>query len=346
MQNQNLEFQFFAFVFGGQCGIINQINSLKNAARVNALPISFNVCVVQSKLDILSLLFKLFAYHVRIIALSFFRTTHLLVRYNPRDPFLIFTCALLRRRVHLVFHTYAEKEVGSLWVISFFVKTYLNLALRMSGRIVAVTSEIGSFYKLRNADFVLMPNSIDYTSNDPQSTVNVEVAFASPANLSSNIHLLFVASRFAAWQGLDLILQSISSSSVDFTLSVVGNPLGEIIDDSRVIYHGDLDHSVLNSLYARSTLGLSCFALYRKGMKEACPLKVREYLANGLPVYGSHFDVFPSSFPFFFIGPPSIYSIIEYNNRIKNYTKDEIRNASREFIDTSSILEKTLNSFY
>jgi hypothetical protein len=37
-------------------------------------------------------------------------------------------------------------------------------------------------------------------------------------------------------------------------------------------------------LIAGCTAGIGTLALHRKGMDEACPLKVREYLAYGLPV--------------------------------------------------------------
>ena len=47
---------------------------------------------------------------------------------------------------------------------------------------------------------------------------------------------------------------------------------------------GRLARAEYEPVAARCTVGFGTLALHRKGMEEACALKVREYLAMGLPV--------------------------------------------------------------
>jgi glycosyltransferase involved in cell wall biosynthesis len=338
--------QFFAFILANQHGIISQVNSLENASRTYDYPIIFNSFIVQPPFKSRSLLLQLLVYNLRILSSSFLGSNHLLIRFNPRDPLMVLTCLFLRKRVHIVFHTYAEKELKLQKVSCFFFNIYLGLILRLTGKVVAVTHEIGRLYSIKERDFVLMPNSIDYSLVQSLELGKSAAVYPTSRGSKSNIKLLFVASRFAPWQGLDLILEDISSTDADFTLSIVGDHCGQLINDSRIIFLGNQDRLVLNSLYAQSTLGLSCFALYRKGMNEACPLKVREYLAHGLPVYGGHHDVFPPSFPYFCFGPPSVLSILDYHAKIQAIEKAEIKRASREFVDTPMVLEKVFKSLF
>ena len=335
---------FSAFVFCNQSGIISQINSLESASRKHNLPIAFAASIAHPPFKPLLLLVKLLMHNAKILLFSLPGSHHVLLRYNPRDPFMLLTCIVLRRRAHIVFHTYSESELNSSRPIRLIFSFYLNLSLLVSGKIVAVTNELGLLYSRKNTDFVLMPNSIDYSLVKLPTLRTPLGAQPGSSHARPNIHLVFVASRFSPWQGLDVLFESILTTAVDFTLSIVGDHCGEYTEDSRVIYHGNQEHSELESLYAEATLGLSCFALHRKGMKEACPLKVREYLAYGLPVYGSHLDIFPSSFPFFRFGPPCIQSILDFHASMQRYTRQEIRLASREFIDTPIILDRVLMS--
>src|SRR6185369_12622285 len=94
--------------------------------------------------------------------------------------------------------------------------------------------------------------------------------------------LVMVASYFDEWHGLDLVIASLKKQAEPFELHVIGRAKEEDIaschSDSRFLFHGLRDQSYLREICERCDLGLSCFALERKGMSEACTLKVREYL--------------------------------------------------------------------
>jgi len=55
----------------------------------------------------------------------------------------------------------------------------------------------------------------------------------------------------------------------------------------NVTWHGAVDRAGVLDVLAGADVGVGTLALHRKSMDEACPLKVREYLAVGLPIlYG------------------------------------------------------------
>lgn len=66
-----------------------------------------------------------------------------------------------------------------------------------------------------------------------------------------------------------------------------------------MLFHGRLDRRDYEPLMYQADVAIGTMALYRKGMNEASPLKVREYLAYGLPVIIGYQDTdFPESVPF------------------------------------------------
>ena len=75
-------------------------------------------------------------------------------------------------------------------------------------------------------------------------------------------------------------------------------------------------------------------------MKEACPLKVREYLANGLPVYAGHKDVFPSTFEYFRFGLPRMDHILDYARTVVSFPQHQVREAASDFIDKRILLRQ------
>ena len=99
-----------------------------------------------------------------------------------------------------------------------------------------------------------------------------------------------------AWHGVDRLLKIAHlCPTVEFLL--IGGRSGDDLDLSsfggvppNLDVRGPVYGTNLDELLQSSTLGIGTLALERKNMLEACALKVREYLANGLPVYLPHID--------------------------------------------------------
>jgi hypothetical protein len=74
-------------------------------------------------------------------------------------------------------------------------------------------------------------------------------------------------------------------------------------------------------------------------MREACTIKVREYLRAGLPVYSGHSDVFPPSFPFFKEGPCSVDSIMAFAEKNEGVARADVSEAARPYIEKDRLVE-------
>lgn len=173
-------------------------------------------------------------------------------------------------------------------------KKYGPRILRATHGIIGVTDEIRR-YELNRAGCkqpsMVLPNgiSLEGKSFKPPSVFN-----------GKSLQLAFVSSQFALWQGLDRLLEGLRvwrSRSTRLTLHLIGclTPaqeatiqrmgLAEMVRIHGVLYGNDLDE-IISSCH----LAIGSLAINRKGLKEACALKVREYTARGLPFVISHDD--------------------------------------------------------
>jgi len=73
-------------------------------------------------------------------------------------------------------------------------------------------------------------------------------------------------------------------------------------------------------------------------MFEACPLKVRAYLAAGLPVYAGHPDIFPIAFPYYRQGKCDFKAITDFALENRAVEKADIALASKPYIDKKALV--------
>jgi glycosyltransferase involved in cell wall biosynthesis len=154
--------------------------------------------------------------------------------------------------------------------------------------------------------------------------------------------LLFVA-NFAPWHGLDVLLQAAAKSQANFMLHLVGTiPKGlkNLLQDPRIRVHGKLNHAQITELSEQCWIGLSSFALARKQMKQACPLKAREYWMLGLPVYGDYEEALPAPTPYYRQGMESMSEILRFAHEMRGASKEEVSSAMKPYIDKSALLAK------
>ena len=264
----------------------------------------------------------------------------ILVRHSLYDPFRAPAMRKLSTTVGSVHHTLELPELEThgaspaAMTRRLLEKSVGTMSVRSADLVIGVTDEIRRYELGRRrsaAGSCVYPNG-------------VHVPEEAPLDKRGDVpELLFVAGSFHSWQGLDLLLENARSAECEFILHIVGNVDGRIsrsVDDERIVFYGPLDARELESLSSRSWVGLSSFALERKGMLEACPLKVREYLSQGLPVYAGHVDVFPRSAPFYQIGPPDLSKIVEYAHEMRLVTKKAIKQQATPYIDKRSLVAR------
>ncbi len=223
------------------------------------------------------------------------------------------------------FRALAEKWIGS------------EIIKRSLG-IVAVTPEILRYEHSRSSGSVIKPQFV-YPNGIAQYFKKIQ-------DLRGNIpELLFVASYFSPWHGLDLLLDSIEKSNIDFRIHIVGSlsdaDKNRCSRDHRVIIHGVLRGNEIESLMSSSWCGISSLALERNGMKDACSLKVREYLNAGIPIYANHRDSgLPDDFLYFRQGAVDIEKIIKFSYEVRSVSRETIASAASPFISKTRLLNK------
>lgn len=261
-----------------------------------------------------------------------------LLRYYVHDPFQLAFVRRCKKPVYFVHHTLEVPELALPGGVTGLVRANLEALLgrptiAAAAGLIGVTQEIVN-YELNRSD---CPNKPAYVY--PNGIIFKELQLED--RRSPDVpELLFVA-NFAPWHGLDLLLRNVAQSKAQFVLHLVGKiPDEQLVftKDPRIKVHGHLNQHQIQNLSARCWIGLSSFALYRKKMKQACPLKVREYLMLGLPVYGDHADVFPETVRFYKKGNGTLTSILNFARNTRKIEKVFIARESDPFINKITLL--------
>jgi hypothetical protein len=247
---------------------------------------------------------------------------------------------LVSRNFLTVNHTKEEEEVSSNHGLPGFIGLTIERIsgrniLRRSAGCIAVTKELLEYEQTRRGKTkpgFLFPNCID-----ADSTVVLD------DQRGGKVKLIFVGARSYIWNGLEYIYAALDSSTRDdFELHIVGNIPAQS-SDPRVIYHGPLNRSDLESLYASMDIGLGTFGLHHKNMKEACSLKSRDYLANGLAVVADHIDSgLPGNFPYYTRQIFVLDNIVNLALDNRDNSKLAIRIAALEHLDKKQWTKKLI----
>jgi len=284
----------------------------------------------------------------------------ILLRYSPVDFFLPFVKILSEKhsKILLVFHTKDKIALAGAFsglrrrVFVRLEDIISRVSVRVFDGYVGVTNDILRFYSNRigNHDkpVFVYPNGIEICAE--RDCAKKQVA-------SGVINAIFVASKFFVWNGLDDIL--FSFNSFDFQrLDMLGKTLKiHIVGDldsnfgvdvpgilrngkHEIVFHGLQTKEELSYLMGISDFGIGAFNLGIAGLEEACTLKVREYLSEGLPVYSGHVDVsIPKDFQYYRIGKPEIGAMVDFYFDINGSSRDVVSSAAEQFIDKTTLLK-------
>lgn len=177
---------------------------------------------------------------------------------------------LLLKEVSLVSHPLVKKANRI-----FIPKLYKNLK-----GVVAVTHEIGDLFKPYNIPVEVVANGIDFSKFPDPSRAADDV---------EKINVLFVGSPGMEWHGTEHFCEMASLTPfADFHLVGPVHKNEQMI--SNLHQYGYMQTGELQQLYKKMDIAVGSLGLYLKGMHEACPLKVREYCAMGLPTIMGYKD--------------------------------------------------------
>lgn len=115
----------------------------------------------------------------------------------------------------------------------------------------------------------------------------------------SRPRLLYIGTPGQTWHGEDLIIR-LASALPEYDFDMVGTAAPQDgPQQANIVWHGWLEREQYHRVFSTATVGLGSLGLHRLGMVEACPLKVREYWAHGLPAIIGYQDTdFPNGAPF------------------------------------------------
>lgn len=131
------------------------------------------------------------------------------------------------------------------------------------------------------------------------------------------LRLVFIGSRDTPWHGLERVAE-LGTLFPTATVDVIGTE--RVPAPANVIFHGELPRTKYEPLLLGATAALGTLGLFRKHMDEACPLKVREYLALGLPVLGGYRDTdVPEEADYFLRVPNDSASLAPQRERIASW---------------------------
>lgn len=208
--------------------------------------------------------------------------------------------------------------------------------LKAANGVVFVSRELSEAIQYRRyaASRIVIGNGIaleDYSESDePQS---------------GTTRLVFIGSPGQAWHGLDKILL-LAHRNPDWIFELIGvhpgdSPQGSQQDYPNVIFHGRLTREQYHPIMQRANVALGSLAMHRTFIEEASPLKVREYLAYGIPVIIGYRDTdFPENNSFILELPNEHDNVEPHLEKIRSFVRENrgkrVPRAAIAHLDTRS----------
>lgn len=180
---------------------------------------------------------------------------------------------------------------------------------------------------------------------------------------TSEIHLIAVAS-FQRHHGYERIIKGITEYYAQggtrrIVLDLVGggdecNNYRKMVEEcsiqDHVVFWGPKHGEELTKIYEQADIGLGSFAFYKIGLELASSLKLREYLARGLPIIaGSRQDLFSEeTFPYYLEFPNDDSSvnmnrIVDFYDRVYHSAEsyDQVVRNIRNYAEDNATWKKT-----
>jgi hypothetical protein len=262
----------------------------------------------------------------------------ILLRYSLHDPFQWLTSFFLHNYL-TVHHTFEQEEIrlkkGVMGKIKSAIEEFCAIGtLNRALGIIGVTAEI--------AEHQLKRCRISKPTFEYVNGIKCQGYIFDRRDIK--VELLFVASIFSPWIGLDLLFDELDKNSFEhIIIHLVGELPNELLiragNYDNIIIHGMLPLKQIYKLAEQSWLGITSFGFFRKNMKTACTLKARDYLCKGLPVVGGYEEAgLPNGFPYYRKMKCDINEIVSYAKEMKLIKKTDVYEISMQHIGKSRIL--------
>lgn len=287
------------------------------------LPKEFKKDIKQFNPDIVYLRFEVF----KPFQYSILKKFNVVTEINTDDlvEYKLLAEENIREKIRLMYHILTR------WII-----------LKYSKGIISVTHElltVSYINRFRKPSFVV-PNSINLEDYDVVTKKRNEIP-----------QLVTMGTADYPWHGIDKIIELAKSTMGLLSFHIIGPDGLGYPKLNNVKFYGYLKQKDYETIISHCDIGISTLSLHRKKMNEANSLKLRDYLAYGLPsIIGYRDTAFLNEIPKWIFELPNIKSnisenkleIIEFCKKMKNYVVEH--DESRLFID-SAVIEKNRLSF-
>jgi glycosyltransferase involved in cell wall biosynthesis len=164
-----------------------------------------------------------------------------------------------------------------------------------------------------------------------------------PTTDNQNPVLSFLGTSNFIWHGIDKVVEMAKLLS-DHKFYIIGPSIKKHISSvpENVTFTGFLEYDEYLTHLKKTDIAIGTLALHRKVMNEACALKVREYLALGLPVILAYDDTdFLDDTSFILKLPNSENNIVPNIDLIKRFINSWVnKRVSKDLISHIDIREK------
>lgn len=214
--------------------------------------------------------------------------------------------------------------------------------------------------------YTVIGNSCTVYNNKPAiniyNGVDIELFALKKPMADDSINIIGVASM-SKWQGYDRAIKGLAQykGNKNIHLRLVGNDGdGSLAEWKELATRLNVSNKVefipalygddLNELINKSDVGLATLALFRSGLKEASPLKAREYMSRGLPIVCSSNDsTLLNAQQYLCIvpeddSPLDMNKIVDFAHSVKNNMS--ISEAMRSFALENMTWESTLKNVF
>jgi hypothetical protein len=186
-----------------------------------------------------------------------------------------------------------------------------RLLFRHARGAVAITSELAAS---------CIPSDLPVHHKVITNGVVVDRQTVHVARGHSRPRLVFLHGAPGAWQAVDKVIW-LATALPEFDFDVVGcRELSPGTTPRNVTVHSFATPGEYEPILAQADVGIGTLGLHRKSMYEAAPLKVREYLAFGMPVVIGYVDPDLADAPWFVLRlPNSERNVVDHLDDIRSF---------------------------
>ena len=140
--------------------------------------------------------------------------------------------------------------------------------------------------------------------------------------IDNNSEFFFMGSLDQDWQGTEQLLE-LAASLPEVKFHLVGETKFKSSELNNVVFHGFLESDQYSLVASNCNLAFGTLNQQITGMNEASPLKVREYLALGMPVVIRYIDTdFKGKHDFLLNLPIDKRRLVDFKDEIVKFSKE------------------------